>query len=69
MTPYFFLMDLFFVFGLFKQGINFLQQINVKNIHPVSCAGIQTYDLLNISLLFPYILVSTFPVWVDDEEH
>ena len=44
---------LFFVFRLFKQTIQFLQQINVKNIHPVYRAGIQTQDLRNMSLLPP----------------
>ena len=42
-----------FIFGLFKQTIQFLQQINVKkcHVHPVSSAGIQTHDLWNVSLL------------------
>ena len=42
-----------FIFGLFKQTIQFLQQINVKkcHVHPVSGAGIQTHDLWNVSLL------------------
>ena len=33
-----------FIFGLFKQTIQFLQQINVENFHvtPVNGAGIQT---------------------------
>ena len=36
----------------FKQTIQFLQQINVKNVvYPVSGAGIQTHDLWNVSLL------------------
>ena len=41
-----------FIFGLFKQTIQFLQQINVKkcsNIHLVYSAGIQTPNLLNMS--------------------
>ena len=38
-------------FGLFKQTIQILQQINVKNVHPVSSARIQTHDLLIMSLL------------------
>ena len=38
---------LFLVF--FKQKIQFLQQINVKNVHPVYGTGIQTHDLLNMS--------------------
>ena len=31
------------------QTIQFLQQINVKNVHPVDGAGIRTHDLLNMS--------------------
>ena len=41
-----------FTFSLFKQTIEFLQQINVKkcqNIHPVYGTGIWTNDLLNMS--------------------
>ena len=31
-----------FIFGLFKQTLlQFLQHLNVKNVHPVSGAGIQ----------------------------
>ena len=42
-----------FIFGLFKQiSLQFLQQINVKNVHPVYGARIQTHDLRNVSL-FP----------------
>ena len=41
------LFRLFSVF--FKQTIQFLQQINVKNVK--SGAGIQTHDLWNVSLL------------------
>ena len=43
---------LFFIyFRLFKQiSIQFLQQINVKNVHPVYGAGIQTLNLQNMSL-------------------
>ena len=42
-----------FIFGLFKQTIQFLQQINVKkrHVHPVYGAGIQTHDLQNVILL------------------
>ena len=29
-----------FIFGLFKQTLQFLQQIYVKNVHPVYGAGI-----------------------------
>ena len=36
--------------GLYKQTIQFLQQINVKNVHPVNGAGIWTHNLLNMSL-------------------
>ena len=41
------------IFGLFKQAIQFLQQINVKisHVHPVFGAGIRTHDLRNMSLL------------------
>ena len=37
-----------FIFSLFKQTLQFLQQINVKkcHVHPVSGAGIRTHDLL-----------------------
>ena len=44
---------LFRFFGLFKQTIQFLQQINVKKCHvqPVYNTGIQTHDLLNMSSL------------------
>ena len=39
-------------FRLFKEIIQFLQQINVKNVHPVVCgAGIRTHDLQDMSLL------------------
>ena len=42
---------LFFVyFRLFKQTLQFLQQINVKNVHPVYSAGIRTLNLQNMSL-------------------
>ena len=34
-----------------NQTINFLLQINVKNIYPVSGPGIWTHDLLNTSRL------------------
>ena len=40
-----------FIFGLFKQTIQILQQINEKNVHPVSSAEIQTHDLLIMILL------------------
>ena len=35
----------------FKHKMQILQQINVKNVRPVSSAGIQTHDLLIMSLL------------------
>ena len=38
---------LFLVF--FKQTIQFLQQINMENVHPVYGAGIQNHNFLNIS--------------------
>ena len=41
-----------FIFGLFQTNFNtILQPINVKNVHPVYGAGIQTHDLQNMSLL------------------
>ena len=40
-----------FIFVLFKQTLQFLQQIYMKNVHPVDTAGIWTYDLRNMSLL------------------
>ena len=33
-----------------ERALQFLQY-NVKSVHPVSCAGIQTHDLLNASIL------------------
>ena len=39
---------LYYCIHLFKQ---FLQQINVKNVHPVHGAGIQNHDLRAMSLL------------------
>ena len=44
-----------FIFGLFKQAIHFLQQINVKKCHvyPKYGAGIRTHDLSNMSRLPP----------------
>ena len=42
-----------FIFGLFQTNIiTILQQIYVKNVHPVYGAGIRTHDLWNVSL-FP----------------
>ena len=38
-----------FIFGLFKQTVQFLQQINVKNDHPIYGAGIWTHNLPNMS--------------------
>ena len=47
-TPAFFIV----YFGLFKQTpLQILQQINVKNVHPVYGAGIRTHNLQNMSLL------------------
>ena len=44
--------SLFFIyFRLFKHTFQFLQQINVKNVHPLFCAGIWTHNLWNRSLL------------------
>ena len=43
---------LFFVyFRLFRQTLQYLQQINVKNFHPVYSAGFRTHDLWNTSLV------------------
>ena len=43
---------LFFIyFCLFKQALQFLQQIYEKNVHPVYGAGIQTHNLQDMSLL------------------
>ena len=36
---------------VFKQTLQFLQQINVKNVHLVYGAGIQTHNFQNMSLL------------------
>ena len=39
-----------FIFGLFKQtNITILQQINIKNVHLVAGAEIQTDDFHNVS--------------------
>ena len=42
-----------FIFSLFKQTIQFLQQINVKkcHVHPAYSTRIRTHDLLNMSHL------------------
>ena len=40
-----------FIFGLFKQTLQFLEQINVKNVDPVYGDEIQTHNLWNMSLL------------------
>ena len=41
-----------FIFGLFKETLSeILQQINMKNVHSVYGAGIQTHTLQNMSLL------------------
>ena len=51
-----------FIFGLFKQTLQFLQQIYVKNVHPVYGARIRTYDLRNVSL-FPITTRPGILVW------
>ena len=38
-----------FIFGLFKQTIQFLQQINANNVCPVYKVGIQSHDLSSMS--------------------
>ena len=38
-----------FIFGLFKETLQFLQQINVKIVHPVYGARIRTHNLSNMS--------------------
>ena len=43
-------------FHLLKQTLQFLQQINVKNVQPIYSAGIRTHNLQNMSLLPPIIL-------------
>ena len=40
-----------FIFGLFKQTFQFLQQNNVKNVHPVYGARIRTHNLWHMSFL------------------
>ena len=42
-----------FIFRLFNKQYKFYNKINVKNIHPVSGAGIQSLDLLNINQSSP----------------
>ena len=39
-----------FIFGLFKQTKHILQLVNVKNVHPVFSAVIQTHNNLIVSL-------------------
>ena len=40
------------LFHFFRlSSLQFLQQINVKNVHPIYGAGIRTHDRLNMSLL------------------
>ena len=41
----------FHLFSAFQTHIIILQQINVKNVHPVYGAGIQTHDIWNMSVL------------------
>ena len=38
-----------FIFGLFKQTMQFLQKINANNVHLVYGTSIRTHDLLNMS--------------------
>ena len=46
------ILGLFFVyFCLFKQTLEFLQKIYVKNVHSLNGAGIWTHDLQNMSFL------------------
>ena len=41
-----------FIFDVFKlTSLKLLQQIHVKNVHPVYGAGIWTHDLQDISIL------------------
>ena len=44
------LASIFVYFYLFKRKLQFLQQINVKNVHPVCSAGIWTHNLWNTIL-------------------
>ena len=47
------MLGLFFIyFWPFQTNVKLLQQINVKNVHPVSSTWIQTHDLLIMTLLF-----------------
>ena len=41
-----------FIFGLFKQTLQFYNKYMWKNVHPVYGAGIRTHDLRHVSL-FP----------------
>ena len=58
-----------FIFGLFQINIKiFLQQINVKNVHPIYDARNRTHDLQNMSLLplvttRPGLLLLVFIIW------
>ena len=45
------LATVFIYFQAFQSNNTNLQQINVENVHPVSGAGIRTYNLLIMSLL------------------
>ena len=42
---------LFLYFAPFKQTLQFLYEIFVRIVHPVYCAGIQTHNLKNMSLI------------------
>ena len=35
----------------FQTTLQFLQQINVKNVHPVYAAGIRTHNIQNMNLV------------------
>ena len=37
--------------SIFKQTLQFLQQIKCENVHPVFCSGIGTHNHWNMSLL------------------
>ena len=46
-----FLASFSFIFVFPNKTLQFLQEINVKNVHPVYSAGIRTHDLRKMSLL------------------
>ena len=60
-------------FCLFKQTLQFLQQIKVENVHPVYGAGIWTHNL-QITILLPYPLdqgshLSQSDLYIDNENN